>query len=221
MFTPNSTDHDSYLPPKTCRLLPSTYRPSKHTVVVNKGNIAKAAEGNAALRRLVQLHIKEYISAKNKNCKTSIVTRISEKVNTSAPDGIGFVKYHEDRWFECSEHGAHDIISARFRDCKPDAFKSSNKSKAAKRRDRKAISTSLPKQCSDINIAASVISATELELSTSTTSTDEDSLEPIPFDCQPDSTTFYGILFESLFKSKEETSCSIHQVIDLPPNHYI
>jgi hypothetical protein len=213
----SSTDHHrSCLPPKTCRLLPATYQPNKHTVVVNKGNIAKTYEGNTTLRCLVEQNITEYITAKNKKCKTSIVVRISEEVKQSTPDKIGFVKYHNNRWFECSEHGAHDIISARFRDCKPEAFKSSNKSKAAKRRNREATSTGLPKKITDMSTAASVISATEFETSTSCTEDDDDDdlLQPLSIDCPTDPTLIDVISVGCLFKSQEETYFSSYPDIE-------
>ncbi|KAG7338025.1 hypothetical protein IV203_022476 [Nitzschia inconspicua] len=96
-------------------------------------------EGNAApLKLLCKRHAQEYMAAKNKNAKTSIVSRIFKAIKNSTPDEIAFVKYHDGCWYESSENGARDIISARFRDFLPDVFKSSNKSKSFKRRNRKS-----------------------------------------------------------------------------------
>jgi hypothetical protein len=214
----SSSRHSNGPPPKICRLLPSTYQPSKHTVVVGKGNIAKRAEGNLGLRRIIEPHIMEYTTTTNKNYKTSIVTAIARAVKDYTPDGIGFVKLHNGRWFECSEHGAHDIISARLRDCKPDEFKSSNKSKAAKRRDKRGMATALPNQDFDDAVAPSVVSATELETSISVTPYDF-SFEPIPFDDSTDPIFNFGIPLESLLQSKEEISWSCHQAVEMSRYH--
>jgi hypothetical protein len=187
------------LPAKTCRLLPASYYPSQYSVVVAKGNMAKT-EGNAALRRLCQAHVEAYKAAKNKNSKTSIVTRIFEEVKNSTPDQIGFVKFFEGRWYESSEHGARDIISARFRDCLPDKFKSSNKSKSAKRRSRKV---SPP-----INFGsdATVVSLAESEHEPAIFPDSSDpSLDPLPIDAKPNPVFSLDISM-SIFKSQERDS---------------
>lgn len=120
----------------TCRLLPESYSPCQHTVVVAKGGMANT-QGNAALRSLCVLHIAAYMAAKNKNLKTAIVSRILEEIQDNTPDRVGFVRFHDGGWYECNEQRARNIISARLRDCTPDKFKSSNKNKAQKRRESK------------------------------------------------------------------------------------
>ena len=125
------------LPSKTARLLPADYKPDRCTVVVAKGHLAAQALGNSALRQLVLSHGKAYSTA-NKRIKTKIVCDILEQVKESNPDGVGFVKFHQGRWFESSDNGARDIITARFRDSLSHQYKSSTRCKVIKRRNEKA-----------------------------------------------------------------------------------
>ena len=131
------------LPSKTLRILPIDYVPQQFTVVVAKGNIAAQAEGNTYLRQLVRQNTKSYQSSERKSDKTEIVKMILHEIKASNTDGIGFVKFHANRWYECTDIGARDIISARFRDCLHSHYKSSTKHKVAKRRLYKAIQRSM------------------------------------------------------------------------------
>jgi hypothetical protein len=55
------------------------------------------------------------------------------------PEGKHFGNFTVDgEWQEAKEHAARDKIAATFRDCLSDFYKSSTKSKVAKRRTRKA-----------------------------------------------------------------------------------
>ena len=134
-FSPFTQD----LPSKTARLLPADYIPGRSTVVVAKGNVAAQALGNSALRNLIQKHASAYTMAGNKRGKTKIVYNILEQVKDLNPNGVGFVKLHQGRWFESSDNGARDIITARFRDALCHQYKSSTKCKVIRRRNHKAL----------------------------------------------------------------------------------
>jgi hypothetical protein len=113
-----------------------------YTVIIGKGRLPAQAIGNRRLRVLVQNQVEGYSNAKFKRDKTSIISNILDAVQEQCPEGA-FVQFDGRSWWEISDSKAREKIAATFRDCLHDQYKSSTKSKVAKRRARKAASTSM------------------------------------------------------------------------------
>ena len=126
-------------------VLPPDFYPSKNTVVIGKGGIAREAEGNEQLRTLVKSRLQEYSNAKTRNDKSMIVSDIYQYIQRLCPVGTAFVKYDGGdrrngnggegcRFWTIPERHARDKICTMFRDCLQDQYKSSSKNKSAKRK---------------------------------------------------------------------------------------
>jgi len=112
-------------------------QPTASTVVIGKGRVPKKAPGNKKLRELVQEKVQEYVSAKSKMVKSSIVTDIYftiESMCQSEGSAPPFVRYDGIGYTKTSESVAREKITSSFRDCLHDKYKSSSKNKVAKRR---------------------------------------------------------------------------------------
>lgn len=112
-------------------------QPTASTVVIGKGRVPKKAPGNKKLRELVQEKVHEYVSAKSKMVKSSIVTDIYFTIESMCKaEGTAppFVRYDGLGYTRTSESVAREKITSSFRDCLHDKYKSSSKNKVAKRR---------------------------------------------------------------------------------------
>jgi hypothetical protein len=207
----SSTSTSQRFPPKTARVLPAGYKPDRCTVVVGKGNLAAQALGNSALRDLVQSHVKAYSMAKNKRSKTKIVGDILEEVKEWNTDRVGFVKYYQGRWYESSDPGACDIITARFRDALSDQYLSSSRHKVAKRRNHKAFCRAM-KATAEFELPTSTV--TTPSSTASVVSTDEaitcydwyqmtEHIEPLPLSAPEPFLSSSYIQLEDFFQSAE------------------
>lgn len=123
--------------PSSSASLTSMIFPTASTVVIGKGSVPKKATGNHNLRVLVREKIPEYVNAASKMVKSSIVTDIyfaieeaCLKEGSSAP----FVRYDKKGYQRSSESIAREKITSTFRDSLHDKYKSSTKSKVARRR---------------------------------------------------------------------------------------
>lgn len=111
--------------------------PTASTVVIGKGSVPKKAPGNRKLRAIVQEKVPEYVNAKSKMVKSSIVTDIYfaiEEACLKEGSSPPFVRYDKDGYSRSSESIAREKITSAFRDCLHDKYKSSSKNKVAKRR---------------------------------------------------------------------------------------
>lgn len=114
-----------------------TIVPTESTVVIGKGSVPKKAPGNRKLRALVQSKVNEYVNARSKMVKSSIVTDIYFFIEESClkeGNSPPFVRYDKDGYTRSSESIAREKITSTFRDCLHDKYKSSSKNKVAKRR---------------------------------------------------------------------------------------
>ena len=115
----------------------STIVPTESTVVIGKGSVPKKAPGNRKLRALVQSKVNEYVNARSKMVKSSIVTDIYFFIEESClkeGNSPPFVRYDKNGYTRSSESIAREKITSTFRDCLHDKYKSSSKNKVAKRR---------------------------------------------------------------------------------------
>ena len=103
------------------------------------GKIPKNAPGNIHFRNLVRDRLQEYVDAKSKAVKSSIVTNVFSSIQETcfreqgAVEGV-FLRYDHGFYSIASESAAREKISATFRDCLSEKYKSSSKNKVAKRR---------------------------------------------------------------------------------------
>ena len=116
-------------------LLPFNFQPSPHTVIVGRGKEPKQNLGNHNLRILAMSFLDAYRSG-NKKCKTKIVSDIIKIVRNSCFNMPGaFVKHcrNTGEWYDLDDSIAREKVSYQFRDLLADQYKSSSKSKVAKR----------------------------------------------------------------------------------------
>lgn len=124
--------------------LPQWFTNSTTTVVIGKGHLPRKTPGNFLLRQLVRDHLQDYHES-NRRGRATIVSTIYQTIRSMNPDGKNFGNFSlQGEWEEAKEHAARDKIAATFRDCLCDFYKSSTKSKVAKRRSRKAAAETNP-----------------------------------------------------------------------------
>jgi hypothetical protein len=91
-------------------VLPQSFLPSKHSVIVGKSKISKNAEGNVRLKTIAQLHLSEYAKAETKTEKSKIVSKIVDTIYSKCSVGA-FVKHSkEGRWYEVPKSVAREKV---------------------------------------------------------------------------------------------------------------
>ena len=134
------------LSPKIKKLLPENFEPSSYSVIIGKGKMPANATGNRRLRVLVNMQIEKYQNAQFKRDKTLIVTNVMRTVQAACPDGGAFVKFDGERWWECPDSISREKIACMFRDGLSGIYRSSNKNKVERRRQKKALQRSKDKE---------------------------------------------------------------------------
>ena len=81
------------------------------------------------------MFLEEYAEATGKAVKSAIVSKVYKLIQEASPEG-SFVTFEKGRWYECSERIAKEKIGASFRDFLHENYKSSAKSKQAKKISR-------------------------------------------------------------------------------------
>lgn len=126
-------------------LLPADFVPTPRTVIVGRGREVKENPGNLWLHEMANNRLEEYRDARDdKKLKTGIVTSIVEAVRDACPGGRGaFVKrttrrtsakIDPGRWYEVDPYVAREKVGYVFRDLLADEYRSSSKSKHARKR---------------------------------------------------------------------------------------
>mmetsp|Transcript_2083 Transcript_2083/g.5150 ORF Transcript_2083/g.5150 Transcript_2083/m.5150 type:complete len:487 (-) Transcript_2083:85-1545(-) len=123
------------------QLLPADFAPNDDSVVCGRGKICSNAEGNSRLKHIVKDFLPQYAAAKSKVEKTAIVSSIVAVVrrNQPADSKAAFVKKEDGRWWAVEEGVAREKVGCILRDCLHTRYRSSTKSKLARRRMRKAM----------------------------------------------------------------------------------
>lgn len=129
-------------------LLPLDYMPSNYTVIVGRGKKIRDTIGNRRLRVLVSYYLPQYRSAMNdRRKKTQLVNDLvnviyeSCKCEQNGRIAPSFVRLRENRWYCVSKALARQKVGYTFRDMLGEVYRSSSKSKVAKRRERERKST--------------------------------------------------------------------------------
>jgi hypothetical protein len=115
-------------------VLPVDFTPSKNTVIVGGGMQPKQNMGNKRLRELASTFLPQYSEATDKRTKSRIVSCIVHMVRNACPEGGAFVKYAKNGlWYEVNDTVAREKIGYSFRDLLSHRYRSSSKSKVARR----------------------------------------------------------------------------------------
>lgn len=126
--------------PAEKRILSNHFIPGTDTVVLGKGNVPKANKGNLKLKGLIMDNLIEYSNGERRE-KITVITKIIRHVrskngtntNTTTTPTTGFVKYEDACWWEMTERDARVKVTALFRDCLHDQYRSSSTSKVRRR----------------------------------------------------------------------------------------
>jgi hypothetical protein len=116
--------------------LPSGFLPESNSVICGRGKACTTATGNHRLRAIVEHHLNAYSEAKTKVEKSSIVSKIMEATKQGKVRGC-FVRYEEGAWWEVDESVTREKVGSLLRDCLHTQYRSSTKSKLARRKARK------------------------------------------------------------------------------------
>jgi len=136
---PVPTLGDSYQRYQGERSLPNDFKPGPNSVIIGRKKNCYTSVGNLKLRDIVLMSLPAYSKCSKKKDKTEVVSSIVQMVRESCPDGGAFVKCDDKgKWHEVSEVIARERVASIFRDFLHDQYRSSSKSKVAKRREKRA-----------------------------------------------------------------------------------
>ena len=115
-------------------LLPPSFTPSPHSVVIGRGRACATATGTLRLKVLVQNRLNQYGSARSKEEKSAIISSIVDSVRDACPAGAFVKQDSENQWWEVEDSVARERVTSFFRNSLADQYKSSSKSKAKLRK---------------------------------------------------------------------------------------
>lgn len=116
-------------------MLPEDFQPSAYSVICGRGRKSTEAVGNRRLAVMASLFAQRYSEATKKDEKTNIVSEILETMRSASPNPHhAFVRHSNGRWFRVQNLHAREKIGTVLRDTLHSKYRSSTKSKLAKRR---------------------------------------------------------------------------------------
>ena len=119
----------------TSRPLPIEFTPTPYSVICGRGKVCTDAIGNRRLKIIASMFLDKYAAANTREEKSVIVTEIMDIVEDACPDkNAAFIRYNEGRWWRVESMAAREKVGALLRDCLHSKYRSSSKSKQAKRR---------------------------------------------------------------------------------------
>jgi hypothetical protein len=163
----NSPIHPSGVQETNIRL-PANFTPSQYSVLVGRGKVRNDAMGNRRLKVLVGSFLNEYAQAARIE-KSIIVSKIIDIVNDACPKGGGFVKFEGGVWWQVANNLARDRVGSLLRNALHDQYKSSSKSKRARRLERTSSSNTTGKKKAPPAAASPGVAETESSAVSSTT----------------------------------------------------
>jgi hypothetical protein len=121
-------------------LLPDDFEPSPYSVVCGRGRRSTAAIGNRRLNVIASMYVQKYSNAAKKEEKSMIVTEILDIIKSACPQSRhAFVRHSNGQWWRVQNLQAREKIGTVLRDCLHSKYKSSTKSKLAKRKRKKSL----------------------------------------------------------------------------------
>jgi hypothetical protein len=155
-------------------LLPVDFKPTPYSVVCGRGRKCAESVGNRRLNVTAQMFIPRYSQATRKEEKSLIVTEILELVRDACPnERHAFLRFTNGQWWEAENLSAREKVGTVLRDSLHSKYRSSTKSKLARRKERKEArkaQISVDKSiCLDIDLDqlsddSSALSGEELEM---------------------------------------------------------
>ena len=133
--------------------LPYDYEPHGNTVLCGRGKMCKEASGNLRLQLICKTFLKDYgRDTGGRKEKSEIVSKIMEMVRASCAPSEGFVRFHNDRWWEVEEVIVRQKVTGVLRDSLASKYKSSTQAKVAKRRMQNVLMQSVASQKDQVQI---------------------------------------------------------------------
>jgi hypothetical protein len=116
-------------------MLHPNFQPTPYSVIVGRGKETKENPGNTQLHALATTYLEQYSQAKNdKQIKTQIVLQVVSFVNEACSNGASFIKRAKNgQWYEVNNSIALEKVGYVFRDLLADKYRSSSKSKLARK----------------------------------------------------------------------------------------
>ena len=131
--------------------LPYDYEPHGNTVLCGRGKMCKEASGNLRLQLICKTFLKDYgRDTGGRKEKSEIVSKIMEMVRASCAPSEGFVRFHNDRWWEVEEVIVRQKVTGVLRDSLASKYKSSTQAKVAKRRMQNVLMQSVASQKDEV-----------------------------------------------------------------------
>jgi hypothetical protein len=141
----SATEGSGSIVEKKLEPLPHDYEPHENAVLCGRGRIFKEASGNLRLQSICNTFLQEYSRDTSKKEKSEIVFNIMEMIRASCAPSEGFVRFHEDRWWEVDAAFVRNKVTGVLRDSLsskyPSKYKSTTQAKVAKRRMQNILSS--------------------------------------------------------------------------------
>lgn len=119
--------------------LPEDFSPGPNSVIIGRKKNCYTSAGNLRLRDICLMRLPGYSKCTKKKDKSEIVTSVVKIVRDKCPRGGSFVKQDSNgKWHEVKDVVARERVASLFRDFLHDHYRSSSKSKVAKRRQKRA-----------------------------------------------------------------------------------
>lgn len=120
--------------------LPDDFKPGRNSVIIGRKKNCYTSVGNLRLRDICLLRLPAYSKCTKKKDKSEIVSDVVKIVRESCPKGGAFVKLNsKGTWSEVKDVVARERVASIFRDFLHDQYRSSSKSKVAKRREMRVV----------------------------------------------------------------------------------
>lgn len=128
--------------------LPHDFEPFPYSVLIGRGKACTEATGNKRLKVIASTFLDEYRQAAESRIEKSIiVSKIVDMVRDATPRGA-FIKQEDGVWWEVSDHAARERVGSMLRDLLHEQYRSSSKSKLAKRKSQSFEDVKPPKTLS-------------------------------------------------------------------------
>jgi hypothetical protein len=114
--------------------LPQDFVPSKYSVLCGRGKKYSDSPGNRYLKSLVNMSLQQYSDAKTKVEKSCIVSSIMTRIKELTSWEGAFIKPEDGLWWQVDDSFAREKIGGWFRDCLHTRYRSSAKSKHARKK---------------------------------------------------------------------------------------
>ena len=140
--------------------LPLDFQPFPYSVICGRGKACSEAVGNRRLKIIASTFLEKYANASNKEEKSSIVTEIIDIIEDACPDQRGtFIRLNDGRWWVVDTMVAREKVGSLLRDMLHNKYKSSSKSKQARRRSNLSLRGSI----TSVSTASTACSSTMMD----------------------------------------------------------